>query len=104
LPPGSIIFEEISDEIIKGQILKPLERSALARHQSDPLPGRIRYRAPDHSEVEISFGDKDQKGDFTLRCVVYLLFLLYGFISILFSRIYHYQYKYAFQTRRLGSV
>ncbi|XP_011499122.1 PREDICTED: cold shock domain-containing protein E1 [Ceratosolen solmsi marchali] len=66
LPPGSIIFEEINDEIIKGQILKPLERSLLAR-QSDPLPGRIRYRAPDHSEVEVSFGDKDQKGDFTLR-------------------------------------
>lgn len=31
------------------------------------MPGRIRYRAADHSEVEIAFGDKDQKGDFTLR-------------------------------------
>ncbi|XP_014206710.1 cold shock domain-containing protein E1 [Copidosoma floridanum] len=67
LPPGSIIFEEISDEVIKGQVLKPLERGTSARHQSDPLPGRIRYRAPDHSEVEVPFGDKDQKGDFTLR-------------------------------------
>lgn len=69
LPPGSIIFEEISDEIIKGQVLKPLDRSSSTRHQSEPLTGRIRHRAPDHSEVEVSFGDKDQKGDFTLKYV-----------------------------------
>ncbi|KAF4530784.1 hypothetical protein B566_EDAN018405, partial [Ephemera danica] len=53
LEPGSVV-------------LKPLERG-LARHQNDPLPGRLHYRAPDHSEVEIPFGDKDQQGDFTLR-------------------------------------
>lgn len=47
--------------------MKPLERGTAARHQNDPLPGRIRYRDTDHSEVEIPFGDKDQKGDFTLR-------------------------------------
>lgn len=47
--------------------MKPLDRGPNARHQTDALPGRIRYRAPDHSEVEISFGDKDQRGDFTLR-------------------------------------
>ncbi|KAK2581303.1 hypothetical protein KPH14_008082 [Odynerus spinipes] len=67
LPPGSIVFEEVSDEVIKGQVLKPLERGNAARHQNDPLPGRIRYRDTDHSEVEVPFGDKDQKGDFTLR-------------------------------------
>ncbi|XP_015595682.1 cold shock domain-containing protein E1 [Cephus cinctus] len=67
LPPGSIIFEEVSNEVVKGQVLKPLERGTAARHQSDPLPGRIRYRAADHSEIEVPFGDKDQKGDFTLR-------------------------------------
>ncbi|CAG5084816.1 Similar to Csde1: Cold shock domain-containing protein E1 (Rattus norvegicus) [Cotesia congregata] len=67
LPPGSIIFEEINNEIIKGQVLKPLERGNTARHQNDPLPGRIRYRAADYSEEEIPFGDKDQKGDFTLN-------------------------------------
>lgn len=48
-------------------MLKPLDRGQNARHQTDALPGRIRYRAADHSEVEIAFGDKDQKGDFTLR-------------------------------------
>ncbi|XP_017787801.1 PREDICTED: cold shock domain-containing protein E1 [Habropoda laboriosa] len=67
LPPGSIVFEEVSSEIVKGQVLKPLERGTAARHQNDPLPGRIRYRDTDHSDVEIPFGDKDQKGDFTLR-------------------------------------
>lgn len=67
LPPGSIIFEEVSNEVVKGQVLKPLERGTAARHQNDPLPGRIRYRDSDHSEVEVPFGDKDQKGDFTLR-------------------------------------
>ncbi|KAJ8866383.1 hypothetical protein PR048_032226, partial [Dryococelus australis] len=69
LDPGSVVFEDVCSEVVKGQVLKPLERSQQARqqHQSDPLPGRIRYRAPDHSEVEIPFGDKDQRGDFTLK-------------------------------------
>ncbi|GLH03657.1 Uncharacterized protein GBIM_09526 [Gryllus bimaculatus] len=67
LEPGSVVFEDVGSELIKGQVLKPLERGQQARHQTDPLPGRIKYRAPDHSEVEVPFGDKDQKGDFTLR-------------------------------------
>ena len=62
-----MIFEDLKPEVLKGQVLKPLDRGPNARHQTDALPGRIRYRAPDHSEVEISFGDKDQRGDFTLR-------------------------------------
>ncbi|XP_074115620.1 cold shock domain-containing Unr [Cotesia typhae] len=76
LPPGSIIFEEINNEIIKGQVLKPLERGNTARHQNDPLPGRIRYRAADYSEEEIPFGDKDQKGDFTLKHGDWVQFLI----------------------------
>lgn len=67
LAPGSVIFEDVAPDIVKGQVLKPVERGNHVRQQNDPLPGRIRYRAPDHSEVEISFGDKDQKGEFTLR-------------------------------------
>ncbi|XP_075229426.1 cold shock domain-containing Unr isoform X2 [Lycorma delicatula] len=67
LSPGSVVFEDVAPDIVKGQVLKPVERGNQVRHQNDPLPGRIRYRAPDHSEVEISFGDKDQKGEFTLR-------------------------------------
>lgn len=60
LPPGSVVFEDIGTQVYKGQVLKPLERANPARHSNDPLPGRIRYRAPDHSEVEVPFGDKDQ--------------------------------------------
>nr|WFQ96467.1 cold shock domain-containing protein E1 [Trogoderma granarium] len=67
LAPGTVIFEDLKPEIYKGQVLKPLDRGPNTRHQTDALPGRIRYRAADHSEVEISFGDKDQRGDFTLR-------------------------------------
>ncbi|KAK0082024.1 hypothetical protein PV325_011228 [Microctonus aethiopoides] len=76
LPPGSIVFEEVNNEIMKGQVLKPLERGTAARHQNDPLPGRIRYRAPDYSEVEVPFGDKDQKGDFTLKHGDWVQFLI----------------------------
>lgn len=60
LPPGSVVFEDIGTQVFKGQVLKPLERANPARHTNDPLPGRIRYRAVDHSEVEVPFGDKDQ--------------------------------------------
>lgn len=65
LPPGTVIFEDLKPDILKGQVLKPIDRGP--RNPNDALPGRIRYRAADHSEVEISFGEKDQLGDFTLR-------------------------------------
>lgn len=67
LPPGSVIFEDIEDTVMKGQVLKPLDKTPQSHLPSEPLPGRIRYRAPDYSEVEVSFGEKDQQGDFTLR-------------------------------------
>lgn len=58
-------------------MLKSLDRNNQLRQQNnDPLPGRIRYRAADHSEVEVPFGDKDQKGDFTLRHGDWVQFLL----------------------------
>uniref|UniRef100_A0A182WM01 CSD domain-containing protein n=1 Tax=Anopheles minimus TaxID=112268 RepID=A0A182WM01_9DIPT len=77
LAPGSVIFEDVDTTIYKGQVLKPLDRNNPARQQTnDPLPGRIRYRAADHSEVEVPFGDKDQKGDYTLRHGDWVQFLL----------------------------
>lgn len=82
LPPGSVVFEDFATEIIKGQVLKPLDRGPSARLQSDPLPGRIRYRAPDYSEVEIPFGDKDQKRDFTLKYVSFLFKIIIGFFCV----------------------
>ncbi|XP_023030354.1 cold shock domain-containing Unr isoform X2 [Leptinotarsa decemlineata] len=65
LPTGTVIFEDVKPEIIKGQVLKPIDRGP--RNPNEALPGRIRFRAPDHAEVEISFSEKDQSGDFTLR-------------------------------------
>lgn len=54
LPSGSVVFEDVSPETMRGQVLKPLERGNMTRlPQNDPLPGRIRYRAADHSEVEV---------------------------------------------------
>ncbi|XP_024080946.1 cold shock domain-containing protein E1 isoform X2 [Cimex lectularius] len=67
LPTGTVVFEDVCNETIKGQVLKPIERGQPRHQNTDSLPGRIRYRAPDHSEVEVPFGDKDQQGDFTLR-------------------------------------
>jgi len=64
LPQGTVIFEDVGVEYFTGQVLKPLDRKP---QQSDPLPGRVKYRAPDRSEVESSFGEKDQVGDFSLR-------------------------------------
>ncbi|XP_072930676.1 RNA-binding protein Unr isoform X2 [Epargyreus clarus] len=67
LPAGSVVFEDVSPDIMRGQVLKPLERNLPRAAQNEPLPGRIRYRAADHSEVEVQFGEKDQSGEFTLR-------------------------------------
>lgn len=50
-----MVFEDVCPEIMRGQVLKPLERGNMMRAmQNDPLPGRIRYRAADHSEVEVN--------------------------------------------------
>ncbi|ROT65267.1 Cold shock domain-containing protein E1 [Penaeus vannamei] len=67
LNPGTVVFEDINQEMIKGQVLKPIEKNSRL-YQKDPLDGRIRYRGKDRSEVcggEI--WRADQKGDFTLR-------------------------------------
>lgn len=66
LDAGTVVFEDINSEQVKGQVLKPVERNP-RQNQKDPLTGRIRYRGKDRSEVEVKFGERDQKGDFTLR-------------------------------------
>ena len=66
LPVGTVVFEDVGTDYFTGQVLKPLDRTGKYQ-QTDPLPGRVKYRAPDRSEVESSFGEKDQVGDFTLR-------------------------------------
>lgn len=77
LPSGSVVFEDVSPEIMRGQVLKPLERGSLVRAaQSDPLPGRIRYRAADHSEVEVRLSHVAFLTNINtalLRCLRYLI-------------------------------
>merc|ERR1719447_1600052 len=66
LAVGTVVFEDVGTEYFTGQVLKPLDRTGKYQ-QTDPLPGRVKYRAVDRSEAEIPFGEKDQVGDFTLR-------------------------------------
>ena len=49
LPAGTVVFEDIDPEEIRGQVLKPVEKAR--QNQKDPLTGRIRYRGKDRSEV-----------------------------------------------------
>lgn len=63
LPEGTVIFEDISREKMKGKIIKTLKQN---RRLSDPLGGRIQYETA-KGPAEIPYGDKDQKGDYTLQ-------------------------------------
>ncbi|XP_064629135.1 cold shock domain-containing protein E1-like [Lineus longissimus] len=65
LAEGTVIFEDISLDRVRGRILKTL-KSAHNRRQSDPLAGRIVYETQT-GQVEIPYGDKDQTGDFTMH-------------------------------------
>lgn len=87
LPSGTVVFEDVNPETLKGQVLKPLERGAnVAALNTEPLSGRLRYRGRDRSEVEIPFGDKDQKGEYTLRYVVRFRWHLHSFFPFPFIK------------------
>ncbi|KAK3798016.1 hypothetical protein RRG08_034577 [Elysia crispata] len=63
LPEGTVIFEDIAVEMVKGKILKMLKSSN--RRPSEALAGRIMYETP-KGLIEIPFGEKDQRGECTL--------------------------------------
>lgn len=67
LPEGTVVFVDVGTTVIKGQVLKPLDKLAGKYDENEPLNGRVKYRGANHSEEEVQFGDKDQVGDFTLR-------------------------------------
>lgn len=58
---------------MKGQVLKPIDKSQTSPSPVGPTPrsesmqGRLRYRGPDRQELEVVFGEKDQKGSFTMK-------------------------------------
>jgi len=71
---GTVVFEDIGSETLKGQILKPIDRAQQPTAntvgptpRSETMLGRLRYRGPDRQELEVVFGEKDQKGTFTMR-------------------------------------
>ncbi|CAH1799965.1 unnamed protein product [Owenia fusiformis] len=65
LPEGTVIFEDISVERLKGKIQKTL-KSSQGRRTSETFPGRIVYESK-NQQTEIPYGDKDQTGDYTLQ-------------------------------------
>ena len=65
LAEGTVIFEDVGVECRRGRIIATL-KSARGRKTSDPLSGRIVYETVKGS-IEIPYGDKDQRGDYTLQ-------------------------------------
>ncbi|CAH1250850.1 CSDE1 [Branchiostoma lanceolatum] len=66
---GTVVFEDVSNERIRGKVIKPLPRGP-QRRQSDPLSGRLSYEAPgddDGGTKEIPFGDRDQRSECSLQ-------------------------------------
>lgn len=78
LEPGTVVFEDISTDKYVGQVMKTVERPSGHRDPrplgssvspssgSEPFPGKLRYKR-NGNEMEISFGERDMKGEYTLQ-------------------------------------
>ncbi|XP_033109405.1 cold shock domain-containing protein E1-like [Anneissia japonica] len=66
LPPGTVVFEEISEEKYVGHISKVIPRFS-NRRQTEPFPGKLIFETPDGGKRELSFGEKDVIGSYTLN-------------------------------------
>ncbi|XP_062855002.1 cold shock domain-containing protein E1 isoform X2 [Trichomycterus rosablanca] len=64
LPPGTVIFEDISIEQFEGTVTKVIPKVP-SKNQNDPLPGRISARI-NFTQKELFFGEKDTKSKVTL--------------------------------------
>ncbi|XP_078582663.1 cold shock domain-containing protein E1-like isoform X31 [Branchiostoma floridae x Branchiostoma japonicum] len=70
---GTVVFEDVSNERIRGKVIKPLPRGPqrrqdfLSSQQSDPLSGRLSYEAEDGATKDIPFGDRDQRSECSLQ-------------------------------------
>ena len=69
LDAGTVVFEDVSPERYTGQIVKVCEKSSTfsrpTSNSNDPFPGKIIYKA-NGMETEISYGERDLKGEFTI--------------------------------------
>ncbi|XP_078475931.1 cold shock domain-containing protein E1 isoform X12 [Lampetra planeri] len=63
LPEGTVIFEDISIERFKGEVLCVLPK-APSKNLSDPLPGRIHMEFP--TARDLPYGEKDTRTKVTL--------------------------------------
>nr|XP_032833954.1 cold shock domain-containing protein E1 isoform X7 [Petromyzon marinus]XP_032833960.1 cold shock domain-containing protein E1 isoform X7 [Petromyzon marinus] len=63
LPEGTVIFEDISIERFKGEVLCVLPK-APSKNLSDPLPGRIHMEFP--TARDLPYGEKDTRSKVTL--------------------------------------
>ena len=84
LTPGSVVFEDVSDGWFTGRIIKTLDRqngshsssSSSSRSQStlpsgtssEPFPGRIAYNNKNDEQIEIPFGERDVRGEYSFKC------------------------------------
>lgn len=79
LSPGTVVFEDVSQDRLTGRIIKNIDKfnahsygrqisnnSSLGGSTTDPFPGRIVYKKG-NTEVEITFGERDIRGEFTLQ-------------------------------------
>ncbi|CAG2111875.1 unnamed protein product [Medioppia subpectinata] len=81
LTPGSVVFEDVSDEWFTGRIIKTLDRqnsshsssrsqstlSSQSGTSSEPFPGRIVYNK-NGDQIEIPYGERDVKGEYSFKC------------------------------------
>lgn len=89
LESGTVVFEDVTAEKFTGQVVKNFEKAARDNRDSrqngqninhspgsgnEPFPGKIRYRADHGQEAELSFGERDLKGEFTTQSGDFITF------------------------------
>lgn len=65
IPPGSVVFEDVAKDVMRGRIKKTLKMNSVKKVNNDALIGRIVYETL-NGPIEIVFGEKDPVGDFTM--------------------------------------
>ena len=68
VPPGTVVFEDISKEKYRGKVVKPVAQKQSPRggSQDGQLSGVIEYNNTIDTK-EVLFGDRDTEGDIQLR-------------------------------------
>lgn len=68
LAPGTVVFEDIDPELLQGRVTVIADRGRPSQAaSSDPLPGRIVYTRGGDQELEMPYGERDPKCDYSLQ-------------------------------------